>query len=416
MPISEGRAVSRSRPEHPMAQMDRHIAAADWIGRSSIDRPPASEPDKSAEIGDLWRILYVRRAWVLGTAALLTFIAVAYGFLAPPLYAATAQILIDPRDKQIVTNDVNPVAMAPDGGVIQVESQARVIESDSVLTRAAREAGLLDDPDFGGVGSGFISWTLRTLQGESSAPGTDAAAEARAVRALRRKLSVKRADKVFVVGCRRHRRQPGQGRPDRQRHRQRLPQGPDLLPCRCGRAGLGRIGRAPRRPAQARERRREQGREVQGRERVDHGERPAHQRTAIGREQQPHRRRPRPHGGGAHPAAADQGCARYRVRTGHSPGSDPVRGDRAAAQPICGAREQGSGSSHPARQPSPLHRVGADPDAGRQAPDRDGAEPHRPLGRDGLPARRRQRESADLESRRVEAGLHRHRRSLRAPA
>lgn len=182
-----------------MAQMDRHIAAADWIGRSSIDRPPSSEPDKSAEIGDLWRILTVRRAWVLGTAALFTFIAVAYGFLAPPLYAATAQILIDPRDKQIVTNDVNPVAMAPDGGVIQVESQARVIESDSVLTRAAHDAGLLDDPDFGGVGTGFLSWTLRTLQGEGAVPATDAAAEARAVRALRRKLAVKRADKVFVV-------------------------------------------------------------------------------------------------------------------------------------------------------------------------------------------------------------------------
>ncbi|CAA2144159.1 MULTISPECIES: GumC family protein [Methylobacterium] len=182
-----------------MAQIDRHIAAADWIGRSSIDRPPSSEPDKSAEIGDLWRILTVRRAWVLGTAALLTFIAVAYGFLAPPLYAATAQILIDPRDKQIVTNDVNPVAMAPDGGVMQVESQARVIESDSVLTRAARDAGLLDDPDFGGVGTGFLSWTLRTLQGEGAAPATDAAAEARAVRALRRRLAVKRADKVFVV-------------------------------------------------------------------------------------------------------------------------------------------------------------------------------------------------------------------------
>ncbi|WP_019906653.1 exopolysaccharide transport family protein [Methylobacterium sp. 77] len=182
-----------------MAQIDRHIAAADWIGRTGIDRTAPSEPDKSAEIGDLWRILYVRRAWVLGTAALLTIIALAYGFLAPPLYAATAQILIDPRDKQIVTNDVNPVAMAPDGGVIQVESQARVIESDSVLTRAVVDAGLLDDPDFGGIRNSFISWTLRTLQGEGAASNSDAAAEARAVRSLRRKLAVKRADKVFVV-------------------------------------------------------------------------------------------------------------------------------------------------------------------------------------------------------------------------
>lgn len=182
-----------------MAQIDRHIAAADWIGRTGMDRTAPSEPDRSAEIGDLWRILSVRRAWVLGTAALFTAIALAYGFLAPSLYAATAQILIDPRDKQIVSNDVNPVAMAPDGGVVQVESQARVIESDSVLTRAVLDVGLLDDPEFGGLGTGFVSWTLRTLQGDAAASTSNAAAEARAVRALRRKLAVKRADKVFVV-------------------------------------------------------------------------------------------------------------------------------------------------------------------------------------------------------------------------
>ena len=184
-----------------MAQIDRHIAAADWIDHGERMRPARSQPDTSAEIGDLWRILSARRAWVIGTAALLTAIAFAYGMLAPPLYAATAQILIDPRDKQIVTNDVNPIAMAPDGGVIQVESQARVIESDSVLTRASIAAGLLTDPEFGAPGNGFLNWALRSVQGADQ--GSEAAettkAEARAVRALRRKLAVKRADKVFVV-------------------------------------------------------------------------------------------------------------------------------------------------------------------------------------------------------------------------
>ncbi|NEU10830.1 polysaccharide biosynthesis tyrosine autokinase [Methylobacterium sp. BTF04] len=184
-----------------MAQIDRHIAAADWIDRGERGRPARAQTDTSAEIGDLWRILHARRAWVIGTAAFLGAIALAYGMLAPPLYAATAQILIDPRDKQIVTNDVNPIAMAPDGGVIQVESQARVIESDSVLTRAAIAAGLLTDPDFGGTSTGLLSWTLRTLQGtgEGTPAAEETKAEARAVRALRRKLAVKRADKVFVV-------------------------------------------------------------------------------------------------------------------------------------------------------------------------------------------------------------------------
>lgn len=183
-----------------MAQIDRHIAA-EWIDPGERLRSARAQPDTSAEIGDLWRILRARRAWIIGTAALLTAIAVAYAMLSPPLYTATAQILIDPRDKQIISNDVNPVAMAPDGGVIQVESQARVIESDSVLTRAVIAAGLLTDPEFGAPGNGFLARIQRVFDGGGT-PG-DAAdatkAEARAVRALRRKLAVKRADKVFVV-------------------------------------------------------------------------------------------------------------------------------------------------------------------------------------------------------------------------
>ncbi len=183
-----------------MAQIDRHIAA-DWIDPGERLRSPRPQPDTSAEIGDLWRILRARRAWIIGTAAILTAIAVAYAMLAPPLYTATAQILIDPRDKQIVSNDVNPVAMAPDGGVIQVESQARVIESDSVLTRAVIAAGLLNDPEFGAPGNGVLARIQRAFDGADRTGDTADAtkAEGRAVRALRRKLAVKRADKVFVV-------------------------------------------------------------------------------------------------------------------------------------------------------------------------------------------------------------------------
>lgn len=184
-----------------MSQIDTHLVAPPWTDRSERLRPARTAADTSAEIGDLWRILSARRAWLIGTALLLSGIALAYGILAPSIYSATAQILIDPRDKQIVTNDVNPIAMAPDGGVIQVESQAKVIESDSVLTRAAIAAGLLDDPDYGGTETGLLRRLLGAIPGLGAMSiGKDGHnAEARAVRAIRRKLAVKRADKVFVV-------------------------------------------------------------------------------------------------------------------------------------------------------------------------------------------------------------------------
>lgn len=184
-----------------MSQIDMHLMAPPWTDRLERLRPARTPADTSAEIGDLWRILGARRAWLIGTALLLGGIALAYGLLAPSVYSATAQILIDPRDKQIVTNDVNPIAMAPDGGVIQVESQARVIESDSVLTRAAITANLLADPDFGGTEAGLLRRIMAAIPGLGgmSAAQDGGSPEARAVRAMRRKLAVKRADKVFVV-------------------------------------------------------------------------------------------------------------------------------------------------------------------------------------------------------------------------
>lgn len=156
--------------------------------------------DTSAEIGDLWRILVRRRRAVLGITAAFGLAALLYAFLATPLYTASAQILIDPRDRQVVSGDLNATALAPDGGVTQVESQVRVIESDAVLARAVADAGLEADPEFGGLSDGLVSRTLRTWPLKVFGPDErERSGLGRALRALRRKLAVKRADKVFVV-------------------------------------------------------------------------------------------------------------------------------------------------------------------------------------------------------------------------
>ncbi len=151
-----------------------------------------------AEMGDLWRILARRRRTVFAVAALVSLAALVYVVAVPPLYTATAQILVDPRDRQVVTNDVNPSALGPDGGVTQVESQVRLIESDVVLSRAVRAADLTADPEFGAPGTGLIARAVRPLLDlvgltrQSDGPS-------KAIRLLRRKLAVKRADKVFVI-------------------------------------------------------------------------------------------------------------------------------------------------------------------------------------------------------------------------
>ncbi len=150
----------------------------------------------TAEVGDVWRILWCRRG-LIATTVIVCFIAtLAYVLVARSQYTAVAQILIDPRDRQIVTRDVNPDTLAADGGVVQVESQARVIESDAVLLRAIKAAGLDRDPDYGSPPSTVLSRLLRLFTGTSDEADTP---EDKALRTLRKHLAVKRADKVFVV-------------------------------------------------------------------------------------------------------------------------------------------------------------------------------------------------------------------------
>lgn len=154
--------------------------------------------DGAVEISELWRILWHRRFMILGIAGLLAGLALAYGVVTSPLYTASAQLLIDPRDRNVVSNDVNPSSVSPDGGLAQVESQTSVIQSTSVLMRAIRSTKLAEDSEFNG--RGLLSRLLgRVAADPPNADGSLTPAEARTLANLRRKFSVRRADKVFVV-------------------------------------------------------------------------------------------------------------------------------------------------------------------------------------------------------------------------
>ncbi|MFD2054632.1 GumC family protein [Mesorhizobium calcicola] len=152
--------------------------------------PAGSYAPSTVELGDLKRILVRRRLWIIGTAVLLTLATLLYGLLTPALYSSVAEIIIDPQDLQVVTNDVNPSRISPDGGITQVESQVSVVQSTGVLLRAIAATKLTEDPEFNG--QGMLSRVL----------GSGSAATDRTVATLdglRRRLAVKRADKVLVL-------------------------------------------------------------------------------------------------------------------------------------------------------------------------------------------------------------------------
>ena len=126
-------------------------------GQEGTDRPErrgTAMPAQLARLADpAWVLatLRARRGLIL-LAALLGFVlAVLVGLLMTPKYVSTAQLFIDPRDLRVLQNDVSPNTVGSDPTSITgyLESQARVIASDSIKSRVVERLGLDKDPDYG---------------------------------------------------------------------------------------------------------------------------------------------------------------------------------------------------------------------------------------------------------------------------
>jgi uncharacterized protein involved in exopolysaccharide biosynthesis/Mrp family chromosome partitioning ATPase len=165
-----------------------------------VPRHAQPEPgdDARVDLKELIRVMQRRHKLILWVAAIPVLLAILYGLLATPLYTASTQILIDPRDRRIVSNEVAPEGLAADGGVAVVESQLLVITSDTVLRRAILREHLDTDPEFGGAAVGLAGRLHGALA--SLGIGIDASdPELKALRQLKKRLGVKRSDKAFVA-------------------------------------------------------------------------------------------------------------------------------------------------------------------------------------------------------------------------
>lgn len=161
-------------------------------------RPAAAVPAQLARLADpAWIIatLWGRRGLILLVAALGLVVAILAGLLMTPKYVSTAQLFIDPRDLRVLQNDVSPNTVGSDPTSITgyLESQARVIASDSIKSRVITQLGLDRDPDFGGASAGFLS----RLLGVDAGPSPKATLYALA--ALDRTVAVRRGERTFVI-------------------------------------------------------------------------------------------------------------------------------------------------------------------------------------------------------------------------
>ncbi|WP_199086487.1 exopolysaccharide transport family protein [Bosea sp. ASV33] len=162
------------------------------------ERPASAMPAQLGRLTDpAWIVgtLWARRGLILLMAVLGLVLAIFGSLLIAPKYVSTAQLFIDPRDLRVLQNDVSPNTVGSDPTSITgyLESQARVIASDSIKSRVVERLGLDRDPDFGGASAGFLSRLLGTDTGLSPK------ATLYALAALDRTVSVRRGERTFVI-------------------------------------------------------------------------------------------------------------------------------------------------------------------------------------------------------------------------
>ena len=148
----------------------------------SLVSAPASGFDLQKAMRQIWR----GKTTILITTAIALLLAGLFVIVVPHKYTAVTQILIDPTDLHAVGSDLTPANPANDAAALQVESQVRVLTSDTVLRRVVSAEGLDHDPEF--IGS--TSWFGRGSHIDNAVA---------ALNALKRTVQAKRAERTYVV-------------------------------------------------------------------------------------------------------------------------------------------------------------------------------------------------------------------------
>lgn len=164
---------------------------------------PVAAPAGMARLTDpawLAATLWARKGLIVLATLVGAALAALASLLIPPKYVSTAQLFIDPRDLRVLQNEVSPNAAGGDPTSITsyLESQARIIASDSIKSRVVQSEGLDKDPEFGGVAArSGLSRILGDLLPSSGEPSHDGMLYALA--ALEKNVSVRRGERTFVI-------------------------------------------------------------------------------------------------------------------------------------------------------------------------------------------------------------------------
>src|ERR1041385_7694413 len=163
------------------------------------ERPHSVERGARTSPGAFCAVLWRRRLWIaLGTVAGL-IAAVAVLTLVAPRYMAVAQLLIDPNDLRVMDNAVTPSNTLNEAATAYVESQVRVLTSDTVLRKVIEQQRLDNDPEFAQPPSAFRAALAIALQRLGLATQRAPDPTVAVLQELAPKVGARRQERTYVV-------------------------------------------------------------------------------------------------------------------------------------------------------------------------------------------------------------------------
>ena len=169
------------------------------INRTRPGRRAATRAPSGFDLFALFSLLWRRKTLIIASALIAAAAAVIAGKSLTPKYIAVAELYIDPRELQLVDRELTPRAQDVSGLSMVVESQARLITSNSVLFKAIQDTNLDKDPEFGGESKGALTSLLDLFGLElrfTAAPKVD---HTIALDALIRHITIRKTERSFVV-------------------------------------------------------------------------------------------------------------------------------------------------------------------------------------------------------------------------
>ena len=126
-----------------MTDRDYNILPAEHLPKKSLE---TSDESDEINLRGLLRILWRRRTAIASVVFLLTTLAVIVLFQISPRYTASALVMIDPRDTQIV--DIEAVMSGLAGDMETIQSEIEIIKSRGLAEKVIRKTALYNNPEF----------------------------------------------------------------------------------------------------------------------------------------------------------------------------------------------------------------------------------------------------------------------------